>query len=238
MELGPRGTARRGWRGGRATAHVVFLGDHERGLTEIAAGRVDIIIGTPQRWWQGPQFPRLIWSAGSMRSGLAHGCDRGAAEALQLLNQVIGRGALSRAAASAICRTNQHGHPVMKAMLGACDSEAFFASEACRQTRMSRALSAIRKGGGAEIIRTPIAPTRQFLRRVCGIFVADRRASRCWGPGKPTASGITGPLSSALLGKAAPAAVVVPCRNIARVARGEGPKTKGNLKARWICRSQ
>jgi primosomal protein N' (replication factor Y) (superfamily II helicase) len=97
-------------------------------LTEIAEGRVDIIIGT-QLVAKGHHFPRLnLVGVVDADLGLGNGDPRAAERTWQLLNQVIGRAGRDQGRGVGYLQTHQPEHPVMKALI-ACDREAFYASE-------------------------------------------------------------------------------------------------------------
>ena len=97
-------------------------------LNEIAAGRVDIIIGT-QLVAKGHNFPRLnLVGVIDADLGLSNGDPRAAERTFQLLNQVIGRAGRDQGRGVGYLQTHQPEHPVMKALV-ACDREAFYASE-------------------------------------------------------------------------------------------------------------
>jgi primosomal protein N' (replication factor Y) len=97
-------------------------------LTEIAEGRVDIIIGT-QLVAKGHHFPRLnLVGVVDADLGLGNGDPRAAERTWQLLNQVIGRAGRDQGQGRGYMQTHQPEHPVMKALI-ACDHEAFYASE-------------------------------------------------------------------------------------------------------------
>src|SRR6516225_4443584 len=97
-------------------------------LTEIAEGRVDIIVGT-QLVAKGHHFPRLnLVGVVDADLGLGNGDPRAAERTWQLLNQVIGRAGRDQGRGIGFLQTHQPEHPVMKALI-ACDREAFYASE-------------------------------------------------------------------------------------------------------------
>ena len=97
-------------------------------LTEIAEGRVDVIIGT-QLVAKGHHFPRLnLVGVIDADLGLGNGDPRAAERTFQLLNQVIGRAGREQGRGVGYLQTHQPEHPVMKALI-ACDREAFYDSE-------------------------------------------------------------------------------------------------------------
>lgn len=97
-------------------------------LTEIAEGRVDLIIGT-QLVAKGHNFPRLnLVGVVDADLGLGNGDPRAAERTWQLLNQVIGRAGREQGRGRGYLQTHQPEHPVMKALV-ACDREAFYTSE-------------------------------------------------------------------------------------------------------------
>src|SRR6201994_899503 len=103
-------------------------------LNEIAAGRVDIIIGT-QLVAKGHNFPRLnLVGVVDADLGLSNGDPRAAERTFQLLNQVIGRAGREQGFGIGYLQTHQPEHPVMKALV-ACDREAFYASEIAGRER-------------------------------------------------------------------------------------------------------
>jgi primosomal protein N' (replication factor Y) (superfamily II helicase) len=97
-------------------------------LTEIAEGRVDVIIGT-QLVAKGHHFPRLnLVGVIDADLGLGNGDPRAAERTFQLLNQVIGRAGREQGRGVGYLQTHQPQHPVMKALI-ACDREAFYDTE-------------------------------------------------------------------------------------------------------------
>jgi primosomal protein N' (replication factor Y) len=97
-------------------------------LTEIAEGRVDVIVGT-QLVAKGHHFPRLnLVGVVDADLGLGNGDPRASERTFQLLNQVIGRAGREQGRGIGYLQTHQPEHPVMKALV-ACDREAFYDSE-------------------------------------------------------------------------------------------------------------
>jgi primosomal protein N' (replication factor Y) (superfamily II helicase) len=97
-------------------------------LTEIAEGRVDIIIGT-QLVAKGHNFPRLnLVGVIDSDLGLGNGDPRAAERTFQLLNQVIGRAGREQGRGVGFLQTHQPEHPVMKALV-ASDRKAFYDTE-------------------------------------------------------------------------------------------------------------
>src|SRR6266403_1104027 len=97
-------------------------------LNEIAAGRVDIIIGT-QLVAKGHNFPRLnLVGVVDADLGLSNGDPRAAERTFQLLNQVIGRAGRDQGRGVGYLQTHQPEHPVMRALIAA-DLDAFYTSE-------------------------------------------------------------------------------------------------------------
>jgi primosomal protein N' (replication factor Y) len=97
-------------------------------LTEIAEGRVDIIIGT-QLVAKGHNFPRLnLVGVIDADLGLGNGDPRAAERTFQMLNQVIGRAGRDQGRGVGYLQTHQPEHPVMKALVAA-DREAFYGTE-------------------------------------------------------------------------------------------------------------
>jgi primosomal protein N' (replication factor Y) len=103
-------------------------------LTEIAEGRVDIIIGT-QLVAKGHHFPRLTL-AGIIDAdlGLGNGDPRASERTYQLLNQVIGRAGREVAGGIGYLQTFQPQHPVMQALI-ANDRNAFYDTEIAMRER-------------------------------------------------------------------------------------------------------
>jgi primosomal protein N' (replication factor Y) len=105
-------------------------------LNEIAAGRVDIIIGT-QLVAKGHNFPRLnLVGVVDADLGLSNGDPRAAERTFQLLNQVIGRSGREQGRGIGYLQTHQPEHPVMKALI-AQDREAFYDSEIAARERLA-----------------------------------------------------------------------------------------------------
>lgn len=97
-------------------------------LQSIAAGEVDIVIGT-QLVAKGHNFP-LLTLVGVVDGdlGLARGDLRATERTFQLLSQVTGRAGRSGAASRALVQTFAPDHPVMLAIV-AGDREAFYKRE-------------------------------------------------------------------------------------------------------------
>ncbi len=97
-------------------------------LTEIAEGRVDIVIGT-QLVAKGHHFPRLnLVGIVDADLGLSQGDPRAAERAFQLLHQVTGRAGREAGQGHGYLQTHQPEHPVMRALI-AQDREAFYGAE-------------------------------------------------------------------------------------------------------------
>jgi primosomal protein N' (replication factor Y) len=97
-------------------------------LSEIEAGRVDIVIGT-QLVAKGHHFPKLnLVGVVDADLGLSNGDPRAAERTFQLLHQVIGRAGREAGRGLGYLQTHQPEHPVMRA-LAAGDREAFYSSE-------------------------------------------------------------------------------------------------------------
>ena len=97
-------------------------------FTEIAEGRVDVIIGT-QLVAKGHNFPRLnLVGVIDADLGLGNGDPRAAERTFQLLNQVIGRAGREQGRGVGYLQTHQPEHPVIKALVAA-DREAFYDRE-------------------------------------------------------------------------------------------------------------
>jgi primosomal protein N' (replication factor Y) len=99
-----------------------------REFAAIAAGEVDIVIGT-QLVAKGHNFP-LLTLVGVVDAdlGLAHGDLRAAERTFQLLSQVAGRAGRAGGASRALLQTYDPTHPVIAALV-AGDREAFYAGE-------------------------------------------------------------------------------------------------------------
>ncbi|MEH2473166.1 primosomal protein N' (replication factor Y) [Nitrobacteraceae bacterium AZCC 2299] len=166
-------------------------------LTEIAEGRVDIIIGT-QLVAKGHNFPRLnLVGVIDADLGLGNGDPRAAERTFQLLNQVIGRAGREQGRGIGYLQTHQPEHPVMKALV-ACDREAFYASEIEARERagyppFGRLASLIISAGDRPTAEGFCAKARQ--RR------ADRRTHPGAGPRRSTAGRDQGPLSLSAAGE-------------------------------------
>jgi primosomal protein N' (replication factor Y) len=97
-------------------------------LSDIAEGRVDIVIGT-QLVAKGHHFPRLnLVGIVDADLGLANGDPRAAERTFQLLHQVAGRAGREAGRGRGLLQTHQPDHPVMRALV-AQDREAFYAAE-------------------------------------------------------------------------------------------------------------
>src|SRR3982074_3867023 len=97
-------------------------------LNEIAAGRVDIIIGT-QLVAKGHNCPRLnLVGVADADLGLANGDPRAAERTVQLLHQVIGRAGREEGRGIGYLQTHQPEHPLMRALIAA-DRDAVYTSE-------------------------------------------------------------------------------------------------------------
>jgi primosomal protein N' (replication factor Y) len=192
-------------------------------LNEIAAGRVDIIIGT-QLVAKGHNFPRLnLVGVVDADLGLSNGDPRAAERTFQLLNQVIGRAGRDQGFGVGYLQTHQPEHPVMKALV-ARDREAFYATEIASRERtgyppFGRLASLIVSAGD----RTS---AESFARRLAAVEPADPRV-QVLGPAEAPLAVIKGRYRFRLLVKS-PRAV-----DLSEYLRGwlaAGPKTKGNLK--------
>jgi primosomal protein N' (replication factor Y) len=97
-------------------------------LSEIEAGRVDIVIGT-QLVAKGHHFPKLnLVGIIDADLGLAGGDPRAAERTFQLLHQVVGRAGREERRGIGYLQTYQPEHPVLRALIAA-DREAFYRSE-------------------------------------------------------------------------------------------------------------
>jgi primosomal protein N' (replication factor Y) (superfamily II helicase) len=192
-------------------------------LSEIAEGRVDIIIGT-QLVAKGHHFPRLnLVGVVDADLGLSNGDPRAAERTFQLLNQVIGRAGRDQGRGVGYLQTHQPEHPVMKALV-ACDRDAFYASEIEARERahyppFGRLASLIVSAGDR--------PTAEgFARRLATVAPIDQRV-QVLGPAEAPLAVIKGRYRFRLLVKS--------LRNVdlsayLRQWLAAGPKPKGNLK--------
>jgi primosomal protein N' (replication factor Y) (superfamily II helicase) len=192
-------------------------------LTEIAEGRVDIIIGT-QLVAKGHNFPRLnLVGVVDADLGLGNGDPRAAERTFQLLNQVIGRAGREKGRGVGYLQTHQPEHPVMKALV-ACDREAFYLSEIEARERagyppFGRLASLIISAGDR--------PTAEgFARRLAAMAPLDERI-KVLGPAEAPLAVIKGRYRFRLLVKSARS---VDLSGYLREWLAAGPKTKGNLK--------
>jgi primosomal protein N' (replication factor Y) len=192
-------------------------------LNEIAAGRVDIIIGT-QLVAKGHHFPRLnLVGVVDADLGLSNGDPRAAERTFQLLNQVIGRAGRDQGRGIGYLQTHQPEHPVMKALV-ACDREAFYASEIEARERafyppFGRLASLIISAGDR-------STAESFARRLAAIAPIDQRV-QVLGPAEAPLAVIKGRYRFRLLVKSARG---VDLSEYLREWLAAGPKTKGNLK--------
>ena len=192
-------------------------------LTEIAEGRVDLIIGT-QLVAKGHHFPRLnLVGVVDADLGLGNGDPRAAERTFQLLNQVIGRAGRERGHGRGLLQTHQPDHPVMKALV-AGDREAFYASEIEGRERtgyppFGRLASLIVSAGDR--------PTAEgFARKLANASPRDERI-QVLGPAEAPLAVIKGRYRFRLLVKSARS---VDLSQYLRDWIAAGPKTKGNLK--------
>jgi primosomal protein N' (replication factor Y) len=192
-------------------------------LTEIAEGRVDIIIGT-QLVAKGHNFPRLnLVGVVDADLGLGNGDPRAAERTFQLLNQVIGRAGREQGRGVGYLQTHQPEHPVMKALV-ACDREAFYESEIEAREHagyppFGRLASLIISAGDR--------PTAEgYARKLAAIAPIDERI-QVLGPAEAPLAVIKGRYRYRLLVKSARA---VDLSSYLREWLAEGPKTTGNLK--------
>jgi primosomal protein N' (replication factor Y) (superfamily II helicase) len=192
-------------------------------LNEIAAGRVDIIIGT-QLVAKGHNFPRLnLVGVVDADLGLGNGDPRAAERTWQLLNQVIGRAGRDQGRGVGYLQTHQPEHPVMKALV-ACDREAFYANEIEARERtlyppFGRLASLIISAGDR--------PTAEgFARRLASLAPRDERV-QVLGPAEAPLAVIKGRYRFRLLLKSARG---FDLSDYLRQWLATGPKTTGNLK--------
>jgi primosomal protein N' (replication factor Y) len=192
-------------------------------LTEIAEGRVDIIIGT-QLVAKGHNFPRLnLVGVIDADIGLGNGDPRAAERTFQMLNQVIGRAGREQGRGIGYLQTHQPEHPVMKALVAA-DREAFYATEIEARERagyppFGRLASLIISAGDR--------PTAEgFARKLASVAPIDERI-QVLGPAEAPLAVIKGRYRFRILVKSA--------RNVdmsgyLRDWLAQAPKTTGNLK--------
>jgi primosomal protein N' (replication factor Y) len=192
-------------------------------LTEIAEGRVDIIIGT-QLVAKGHNFPRLnLVGVVDADLGLGNGDPRAAERTFQLLNQVIGRAGREQGRGVGYLQTHQPEHPVMKALV-ACDREAFYASEIEARERtgyppFGRLASLIISAGDR--------PTAEgYARALAAMAPLDERI-KVLGPAEAPLAVIKGRYRFRLLVKSPRG---VDLSGYLRQWLAAGPKTRGNLK--------
>jgi primosomal protein N' (replication factor Y) len=192
-------------------------------LTEIAEGRVDIIIGT-QLVAKGHNFPRLnLVGVVDADLGLGNGDPRAAERTFQMLNQVIGRAGREQGRGVGYLQTHQPEHPVMKALV-ACDREAFYASEIEARERtgyppFGRLASLIISAGDR--------PTAEgYARALAAIAPLDERI-KVLGPAEAPLAVIKGRYRFRLLVKSPRG---VDLSGYLRQWLAAGPKTRGNLK--------
>ncbi len=192
-------------------------------LTEIAEGRVDVIIGT-QLVAKGHHFPRLnLVGVVDADLGLGNGDPRAAERTFQLLNQVIGRAGREQGHGIGYLQTHQPEHPVMKALV-ACDREAFYDSEIEARERtgyppFGRLASLIVSAGDR--------PTAEgFARSLAAVAPADDKV-QVLGPSEAPLAVIKGRYRFRLLVKSARG---YDLSAYLRDWLAGGPKTKGNLK--------
>ena len=192
-------------------------------LTEIAEGRVDIIVGT-QLVAKGHHFPRLnLVGVVDADLGLSNGDPRAAERTFQLFNQVIGRAGREAGRGIGYLQTHQPQHPVMRALV-TCDREAFYASEIDARERtgyppFGRLASLIVSAGDR-------ATAEGFARKLAAAAPADEKVM-VLGPAEAPLAVVRGRYRYRLLVKSH--------RNYdlsgyLRDWLAAGPKTKGNLK--------
>ena len=192
-------------------------------LSEIAEGRVDIIIGT-QLVAKGHNFPRLnLVGVVDADLGLGNGDPRAAERTWQLLNQVIGRAGRDQGRGVGYLQTHQPEHPVMKALI-ACDREAFYTNEIDARERtlyppFGRLASLIISAGDR--------PTAEgFARRLAALAPRDEHV-QVLGPAEAPLAVIKGRYRFRLLAKSARG---FDLSDYLRQWLAAGPKTTGNLK--------
>ncbi|UZE49702.1 primosomal protein N' [Rhodopseudomonas sp. P2A-2r] len=192
-------------------------------LTEIAEGRVDIIIGT-QLVAKGHNFPRLnLVGVIDADIGLGNGDPRAAERTFQMLNQVIGRAGREQGRGVGYLQTHQPEHPVMKALVAA-DREAFYATEIEARERagyppFGRLASLIISAGDR--------PSAEgFARKLVSVAPIDERVL-VLGPAEAPLAVIKGRYRFRILVKSPRN---VDLSSYLRQWLAAGPKTSGNLK--------
>jgi primosomal protein N' (replication factor Y) len=192
-------------------------------LTEIAEGRVDIIIGT-QLVAKGHHFPRLnLVGVVDADLGLSNGDPRAAERTFQLLNQVIGRAGREAGHGFGYLQTHQPQHPVMRALIS-CDREAFYASEIESRERtgyppFGRLASLIVSAGDR-------ATAEGFARKLAAAAPVDEKVL-VLGPAEAPLAVVRGRYRYRLLVKSARA---YDLSGYLRDWLAQAPKIKGNLK--------
>jgi primosomal protein N' (replication factor Y) len=191
-------------------------------LNEIAAGRVDIIIGT-QLVAKGHNFPRLnLVGVIDADLGLGNGDPRAAERTFQLLNQVIGRAGREQGRGVGFLQTHQPEHPVMKALV-ACDREAFYDSEI---EARERALYPPFGRLASMIIAAGDRPSAEGFARKLAAVAPRHEAVQVLGPAEAPLAVIKGRYRFRLLVKSARH---VDLSRYLRDWLAAAPKTKGNL---------
>jgi primosomal protein N' (replication factor Y) len=192
-------------------------------LTEIAEGRVDIIIGT-QLVAKGHHFPRLnLVGVIDADLGLGNGDPRAAERTFQLLNQVIGRAGREAGRGIGYLQTHQPQHPVMRALVS-CDREAFYKSEIEARERtgyppFGRLASLIISAGDR-------ATAEGFARKLAAAAPLDDQV-KVLGPAEAPLAVVRGRYRYRLLVKTARG---YDLSSYLRDWLAQGPKTKGNPK--------
>lgn len=147
-------------------------------LAAIAAGDVDIIIGT-QLVAKGHHFPGLtLVGIIDADLGLASGDPRAAERTFQLLHQVVGRSGRGEIAGQALVQTHAPDHPVMAALLSG-DAHAFLAREA--EQRRAAALPPFGRLASLLISGPDGAATKSYARNLARLAPEDG-AVRVLGP--------------------------------------------------------
>ncbi|MCO5132187.1 MAG: primosomal protein N' [Xanthobacteraceae bacterium] len=192
-------------------------------LSEIAEGRVDIVIGT-QLVAKGHNFPRLnLVGVVDADLGLNNGDPRAAERTFQLLNQVIGRAGREQGRGVGYLQTYQPEHPVMKALV-ANDRQAFYDAEIALRERtlyppFGRLASLIVSAGDR-------STAEGFARKLASVAPRDE-AVQVLGPAEAPLAVVKGRYRFRLLVKAAR---VVDLSGYLRAWLAGAPKTTGNLK--------
>ncbi|MBW7920692.1 MAG: primosomal protein N' [Rubellimicrobium sp.] len=177
-------------------------------LDRIAAGDVDIIIGT-QLVAKGHNFPRLTL-VGVIDADLGlQGSDLRAAErTFQLMRQVAGRAGRAGAPGEALLQTFQPEHPVIRAIVGG-DEEGFWRTEA--EGRRMAGMPPFGRMAGIIISARDMNRAMELGHALARADAALRRiGAEVWGPAPAPVARIRGRHRVRLLVKAARTARLQP----------------------------